>query len=55
MSDTAVCLLKGEKVADKPNQVWRGFDRIPDYLKGSIGAPVLGQARANPDNCSCQP
>ncbi|WP_147405921.1 RHS repeat-associated core domain-containing protein, partial [Litorimonas taeanensis] len=44
--------LKGEKVIDKPHKFIRGFDRIPDYLKGGTGAPLLGQVRNNND-CQC--
>ena len=47
--------LKGEKVADKPSLLWRGFDRIPDYLKGGVGAPALGQLIPSQEkNCACQ-
>jgi len=45
--------LKGERVADKPNVFRRGFDRIPDYLKGGVGAPLIGQVRPNSQECGC--
>ena len=47
--------LKGEKVADKPNKFFRGLDRIPDYLKGGVGLPVIGEGRhfGKGEKCGC--
>ena len=47
--------LADEKVADKPHKLWRGFDRIPDYLKGGAIVPVLGGSRhlAPEHDCGC--
>lgn len=46
--------LKGEIVANKPNKIYRGYDRIPDYLKGGVGLPIFcGSRHMLPgDNCA---
>ena len=48
--------LKGGKVKDKPNKLWRTLDRIPDYLKAGVLTPFAHQPGkiGGKKDCNCK-